>query len=215
LIDECASGGKRNDLEMMRRSVPLWRSDFPFGVDENQCMTYGISLWIPYYGTGVFGWETPPYDGKLPAVEPYVFWSKATPSTMYAADMRDKNIDYAALRRLAAQWREINGLYYGDYYPLTRCSRNKDSWIAWQFDCPEQGKGVVMAFRRSESDYESARLKLRGLDGKTRYELTRFDSPERSEMDGDELMQKGLLIAIAKAPAACVVKYRSIAPSRK
>ena len=27
LIDNCASGGQRNDLETMRRSVPLWRSD--------------------------------------------------------------------------------------------------------------------------------------------------------------------------------------------
>ena len=54
MIEECASGGKRNDLEMMRRSVPLWRSDFPSGVVENQRMTYGISMWIPYHGTGVF-----------------------------------------------------------------------------------------------------------------------------------------------------------------
>jgi alpha-galactosidase len=215
LIDECASGGKRNDLEMMRRSVPLWRSDFPFGVDENQCMTYGISMWIPYYGTGVFGWETPPYDGKVASIEPYVFWSKATPSTLFSADMRDKSIDYAALRRLATQWREINGLYYGDFYPLMKCSRSKDAWIAWQFDCPEENKGVVMAFRRSECNYESARLRLRGLDSKKRYELTQFDSPERSEMTGEELMQKGVLISIAKAPAASIVKYRSIVPPRK
>ena len=27
LIDTCASGGRRNDLETMRRAVPLWRSD--------------------------------------------------------------------------------------------------------------------------------------------------------------------------------------------
>ena len=134
LIDECASGGKRNDLEMMRRSVPLWRSDFPFGLVENQRMTYGISMWIPYYGTGVFGWETPPYNGKVESIEPYVFWSKATPSTMLAVDIRDKDVDYAALRRLTSQWREINSFFYGDYYPLTKCTTDKDAWIAWQFD---------------------------------------------------------------------------------
>jgi alpha-galactosidase len=215
LIDECASGGKRNDLEMMRRSVPLWRSDFPFGVDENQCMTYGMSFWIPYYGTGVFGWEIPPYDGKVPSVEPYVFWSKATPSTMYAADVRDKNIDYAALRRLAAQWREINWLYYGDYYPLTKCNRNKDSWIAWQFDCPEQDKGVVMAFRRCECLYESARLRLRGLDPKARYRIAQLDSPSQSEMSGEVLLQKGLPVSISKAPGVAVIKYQSLSVPRQ
>ena len=52
LIDTCASGGRRNDLETLRRAVPLWRSDYAFEPVGHQCMTYGISLWIPYHGTG-------------------------------------------------------------------------------------------------------------------------------------------------------------------
>jgi len=28
LIDSCASGGRRNDLETLRRAVPLLRSDY-------------------------------------------------------------------------------------------------------------------------------------------------------------------------------------------
>ena len=215
LIDECASGGKRNDLEMMRRSVPLWRSDFPFGVVENQRMTYGISMWIPYHGTGVFGWETPPYDGKVASIEPYVFWSKATPSTMFAVDVREKNIDFASLRRLSSQWREINSFYYGDFYPLTKSNADKDAWIAWQFNDPEKNAGVVQAFRRSECIYESARLKLRGLDPKARYQLTRFDPPSQSEMTGEELLQKGIPVSIGKAPGVAVIKYQSLASPKQ
>ena len=52
LIDSCASGGRRNDLETMRRAVPLWRSDYAFEPVGHQCMTYGISLWLPFHGTG-------------------------------------------------------------------------------------------------------------------------------------------------------------------
>ena len=52
LIDSCASGGRRNDLETMRRAVPLWRSDYAFEPIGQQCMTYGIRLWLPYHGTG-------------------------------------------------------------------------------------------------------------------------------------------------------------------
>jgi alpha-galactosidase len=215
LIDECASGGKRNDLEMMRRSVPLWRSDFPFGVVENQRMTYGISMWIPYHGTGVFGWETPPYDGKVASIEPYVFWSKATPSTMFAVDVREKNIDYASLRRLSSQWREINSLYYGDFYPLTKANADKDAWIAWQFNDAEKNAGVVQAFRRSECIYEAAQLKLRGLDPKARYQLTQLDPPSQSEMTGEELMQKGLPVSIRKAPGVAVIKYQSLASPKQ
>ena len=49
LIDSCASGGRRNDLETLRRSVPLLRSDFqPANAWEAQHgQTYGISSWIP------------------------------------------------------------------------------------------------------------------------------------------------------------------------
>jgi alpha-galactosidase len=210
LIDECASGGKRNDLEMMRRSVPLWRSDFPFGVDENQCMTYGISMWIPYHGTGVFGWETPPYDGKVKSIEPYFFWSKATPSVMLALDVRENNVDYDTLRRLIAQWREVNSFFFGDYYPLTKCGPSKEAWIAWQFDSPERGAGFVQAFRRSECIYEASRLKLRGLDPKARYRLTRFDSSEQSEATGRELLEKGLRVSIDKVPGEAVIKYQRV-----
>lgn len=55
LIDSCASGGRRNDLETLRRAVPLLRSDYqepqnptdPKIVIGNQEHTYGLSLWVP------------------------------------------------------------------------------------------------------------------------------------------------------------------------
>ena len=52
LIDSCSSGGHRNDLETMRRSVPFLRSDYIFDPVANQCMSYGLALWLPYNGTG-------------------------------------------------------------------------------------------------------------------------------------------------------------------
>ena len=62
--------------------------------------------------------------------------------------MRVREIDYAALRRLIGQWRQISPNYYGDFYPLTPWSRDDTLWIAWQFDRPEDGEGAVQAFRR-------------------------------------------------------------------
>ena len=56
ILDNCASGGRRLDFEMMRRCVVLWRSDscwdaksFPRNV---QAMTHGLSLWLPLHGLG-------------------------------------------------------------------------------------------------------------------------------------------------------------------
>lgn len=56
LIDNCASGGRRIDIEMLRRSVPLWRSDYqcPANYDDyaSQCHTLSFNNWMPYSGTG-------------------------------------------------------------------------------------------------------------------------------------------------------------------
>ncbi|MCX6927693.1 MAG: alpha-galactosidase, partial [Verrucomicrobia bacterium] len=80
LIDSCASGGRRNDLETMRRAVPLWRSDYAFEAIGHQCMTYGISLWLPYHGTGTLAARNAPYYGSgVTLVEPYAFWSNVSP----------------------------------------------------------------------------------------------------------------------------------------
>jgi len=47
LIDDCASGGQRIDFEMQRRSAVLWRSDIAWDPTANQCISLGLSQWIP------------------------------------------------------------------------------------------------------------------------------------------------------------------------
>ncbi|MGB9623488.1 MAG: GH36 C-terminal domain-containing protein, partial [Phycisphaerae bacterium] len=209
LIDSCASGGRRNDLETMRRAVPLWRSDYAYEATGHQCMTYGISLWIPYHGTGTVACAGAPYygGGRTP-VEPYAFWSNAAPSLGCGVDIRVREIDYAALRRLYNQWREISANYYGDFYPLTRYDRANDVWMAWQFDCPDLGQGVVQVFRRPGSPYETARFRLRALAPDARYTVTDLDAGEPKEMSGRELLDPGLPVAAPQRPAARVITYR-------
>ena len=60
LIDNCASGGRRLDFEMLRRSAALWRSDHCWEGDAEQGMTYGLSLWMPLHGVGSISVD--PYD---------------------------------------------------------------------------------------------------------------------------------------------------------
>jgi alpha-galactosidase len=125
--------------------------------------------------------------------------------------MRVREIDYAALRRLIGQWRELSPNYYGDFYPLTRWSRDDQVWIAWQFDRPEQGEGMIQAFRRHNSSYESACLTLRGLEPKARYAVINLDAPAaRQELTGSELMERGLRVDIPTRPAAALFTYRKI-----
>ena len=62
-------------------------------------------------------------------------------------DVRRDDTDFAAIRRLVEEWREVAPNYYGDFYPLTPWTYAIDTWMAWQFDRPEAGRGVIQAFR--------------------------------------------------------------------
>lgn len=210
LIDSCASGGRRNDLETMRRAVPLWRSDYAYEAVGHQSMTYGISLWLPYHGTGTVATRNASYYGSgATPVEPYAFWSNTSPGLLCGFDLREQ-LDYPAIRRLVSQWRRIAPNYYGDFYPLTPCSRDLTAWIGWQFDAPEAKQGMVQIFRRQNSYFESARLPLHGLKADARYRVENFSTDRTIEMTGRELKEKGLQVAIEELPGAAVFAYTEI-----
>ncbi len=209
LIDSCASGGRRNDLETMRRAVPLWRSDYAFEAIGHQCMMYGLSLWLPFHGTGTVCTRNAPYygSGHTP-IEPYAFWSNACQSTGFGIDVRLKDLDYAALRRLVGQWRKVAPNYYGDFYPLTPWTRDSTVWMAWQFNRPESGEGMVQVFRRHNSFYESASFKLFGLDAEADYVVSNLDTGAQEYRSGRRLLTEGLSIAIATKPGVSISTYR-------
>jgi alpha-galactosidase len=200
LIDSCASGGKRNDLETMRRSVPLWRSDRDRNSDGGlsmQCHTYGISFWLPYHGAG---------GGNI---DQYVFRSCFYPAITGVYDVRKDDLDYELLNHLLNEWREINKYYYGNYYPLTPYSLYNDDWLAWQFDDPESGGGMVQVFRRPENEEADSarRFKLRGLDPKATYELTYFNAGDKRRVSGETLAEMGAPVTINERPGSEIISY--------
>jgi alpha-galactosidase len=128
LIDSCASGGRRNDLETLRRAVPLLRSDYqapnlPFTrgdmtadvYDGNQGHTYGLSLWVPYYGTGVL------------CEDVYSARSHLCPAMAVGTDLETP--DWPAFRRQVSDYRSVADFFYGDYFPLTPYSKAEDVWM--------------------------------------------------------------------------------------
>ncbi|MDX9818091.1 MAG: alpha-galactosidase [Desulfococcus multivorans] len=207
-IDCCASGGRRNDMETMRRAVPLWRSDYTdrswlpelTWTNEDargmQCQTYGISFWLPYHG----------HSNDF--LNPYILRSNLYPAIASNFDMRQKESNYDALRAKFNLWRRIAGYFLGDYYPITPYSLEADVWMVWQFDDPENGGGVIQAFQREESIYETVRVKLRGLDRQAHYRVEDIDKEPAVFYSGGELMDKGIGITTPTVPGAAIVIYQ-------
>ena len=197
LIDSCASGGRRNDLETLRRAVPLLRSDYIMEPVGNQGHTYGLSFWVPFQGTGT----------GSGALSPYLLRSTLVTHFTACFDVRRKDLDYDMIRRVLSQWRRYATYYFGDYYPLTPYNLDPSLWMAWQFDVPEKGEGMVQAFRRGKSAFESARFPLTGLDPDARYVITNLDSGEARTLTGRELVEKGLSVSISNPAGDIVITY--------
>jgi alpha-galactosidase len=200
LIDTCASGGRRLDLETLRRSVSLWPSDDSTIPEDNQSHAFGIASWIPYFGSGV-GCDTP-----------YAIRSAMFPFFGFGMPTDPKApMDWNLYRRESANWSLIRENQIGDYYPLTPYSLDHTAWIAWQFDRPDLGTGVIQAFRRPDSPFTAATFPLSGIDPEASYLVTNLDEPSAAiTIKGDQLIAPGLAITLSARPSAGIVTYAKV-----
>lgn len=208
LIDSCASGGRRNDLETLRRAVPFLRSDHLFEPVSQQSHSYGASFWLPHHGTGTIVGPSELFKELGPGeVSTYLFRSHMCPTVIACWDVRRTDLDYARLRELTGQLRRVQPFYYGDYYPLTGPGLSVEAWMAWQFDRAELGGGVIQAFRRAGAADARLTVKPRGLLRGAKYEMENLDGG-RTTRSGREWMEKGLTIELPQPASAAVIVYR-------
>ena len=203
-IDNCASGGRRIDLETISRSYPLWRSDTPCIGSKawpvwDQVQVAGLSLYVPQHTGGV--WE----------VDPYVFRSAATMGASLCPDLRAKDYPLEATRLALGEIKELRPLYFGDYYPLFEINTSEQVWCGWQFDRPDLARGFAMLLRRPRCPYTSAEVELRGIDPQSQYEVEfreTYETKEKRLMTGGELAR--LRVEIRSAPGSVLITYRKV-----
>ena len=209
-IDSCASGGRRDDLETMRRAVPLIRSDHLFEPTSQQCHHRQFAEWIPYHGAGYVAGPSVISSLGTDDIDTYHFRSNMSASMTLCCDMRRQDLNYELGRRLFSQLKQIGPNYLGDFYPLTSYSLEADVWMAWQYDRPEAGEGMVQAFRREKSPESTKVFRLSGLDPTAHYEVTNLDDGVPERVSGSDLTSRGLTVGIEGKPGAAVVVYKRL-----
>jgi hypothetical protein len=98
----------------------------------------------------------------------------------------------------------------GDFYPLSPYSTADDTWMAWQFNREELQGGMVHAHRRADCYFRSADFVLRGLDPRAKYQITNLETGEKDQQTGEDLMTKGIYIAIKDKPGSVIFKYEKV-----
>lgn len=186
LIDNCASGGRRLDIELVSRSIALWRSDYQciFDADPEttQSHTMGISNWLPYHGTGVGVVVGDTYRARS-------CYSSSLTNAYWSYQQFDTGDEAIAqwTRDIFAEYKLVRPYFSKDFYPLTENSLDNGTWCAWQFHDPETDSGIVMAFRRPSSPMTDAQLELKGLTAGGNYSVLDKDSKQSHDYSAKQL----------------------------
>jgi len=203
MIDNCASGGRRIDIETCMRSVPLWRSDTgcsPGHPEWNQLQTAGLGQYIPFHTVCV--WTPDPYD----------FRSAATIGAIAQFDYLAQGFGMDAAKASLSEAGQNQKYWYGDFYLLSNVSIAPDQFAAYQFHRADLDEGLVLAFRHSECDYLNLIVGLRGLNPKTTYSVEYVDDAREKTvktLTGRELLD-GMDLRIASKHGSMVIRYKPV-----
>jgi alpha-galactosidase len=195
--EECASGGRRIDLETVMRMHVHQDSDYWFDDDVDQAQIWGLAQYLP----------NACFTTPIVRLDDYTFRSTLATSLCVGWIADDPAFDGARAKRLLDRYRELRPLLVGSWYPLLPYSREKDAWMASQYHRPDRNEGMILAFRREACPYPSVEVSLRGLDPAATYELVHESTGERTVSTGAELSRK-LLIALAARRSSELITYR-------
>jgi len=192
LIDSCASGGRRNDIETMRRSIPLHYTDVGYGNHPLKLKQHRQMLeWIPYFRAHNMNWcaEDGSYDGVDRLPDRFSYYAAMAPALTDMTAFDADGEGYALARRMQPIWREAAARMIGtDYYPLTPCRGSSDDFYAAQFYDPAAGKGLLHLLNGSTAAGTRFTLQLKGLRPDLVYTLTSAEQERSWEAAGAELM---------------------------
>jgi alpha-galactosidase len=207
-LDNGASGGRRLDIEMARRSVALWRSDHAGEPVGEQYHTLALMPWVPLASGVWFALKSSApklHTEKELAKELYEQRSGYGPGLTVCIDQDPAPWIKAAFEEFA----EVRPYFTGNFYPLTPLSSAKSGFAAWQLQQLDRRSGVVIALRRPGKFSSILALNLEALDPQAHYDVeVRLDaapSPHQT-ISGADLAHWH--IQIKDDPGSALVFYR-------
>lgn len=194
--DCCASGGRRLDLEVIRRGVPLWRSDYncdqnqPDILEATQSQTYSVSFWLPYTGTYYSAGND--YRARTALFQGY---------QVFCGDMANPDI-YPEIVKYDPERAMMNK----NFYPISFGGTRFDTVTAMQYGDEEKGFAVI--YKRQDVSESSLTFSLSGLIPDAKYSVYDYDSPDNTVLyTGDELMNNALTVLFAEGSQAIIIEY--------
>jgi alpha-galactosidase len=195
--EECASGGRRIDLETVKRMHIHQKTDYWFDNDVDQASLWGLSQYLP---NNVF-------VAHLNRMDDYSFHSVMASSLCMGWITDAPDFDVKLGKKLLDQYLKVRHLLIGSWYPLLPYSREDSAWMASQYHRSDLQEGMILVFRHAESPYRTADLALRGLDADSEYVITYARTNQEVVMKGSEMM-KSLTVTIPEKHRSELIIYK-------
>ena len=199
VIDNCSSGGRRIDIETLRRSVAFFRSDYQCAFNANadvlQAHNAGISRLLPYTGCTTKLSDAYSLRSAYSSSHGVAYWN--------AVFQEESKVDWEAAKKCRDEYLRIRRFFPCDFHNLGSAVLDLAAWAVWQYHDPESGEGVVLAFRRSESPCDRARFRLKGLPPNVKVSTENLDSGEKGVCDGE------LEVVLPQKRSSTVILYRA------
>ena len=187
--DSCASGGGRNDLETIRRGVPLLRSDADRTTTALRLsMSWGFNQWIPYCGA-----NTKEKVGELDATgqsDVYTWRASYLPALNVDSQFtQDPDQDFSILRFGLDEWAKVNPYLLKDFYPMTPWHHRTDraGFTAFGYNDPETDKGLMLLFRMEDCEDDTLTVTVPWMEPGCTCRLTDEDTGETWTADSAEM----------------------------
>ncbi len=212
-VDSCASGGGRNDIESMRRGIPLMRSDFDRTASSIRLsMTSTFCRWIPFHGSSTKETETQLEASKGKGSSPYVARASYLPIYNYGEEFtHNKELDYDLMRKNYNEWKSVKHLLTKDMYVLTpwRHFTDRTHWAALAYDDPEINESVLLVFRMEEAENDTFTVKLPFAIKGAKYALKDADSGKTTVKTGADLL-KGITVTLPEPKSSALIYIKRL-----
>ncbi|MDO5554993.1 MAG: alpha-galactosidase [Planctomycetia bacterium] len=209
MIDNCASGGRRIELETMKRSIVLWRTDyncFPYLTTEvTQSHGFGLSHWLPAHATSPF---------LVTGIDDYQGRSALSSGAILSASEFNNGNPTPEMelwvKEKVAEAKACRPYFYGDFYPLTQGNWSDDAWLAYAMYRPAERDGLIVAYRRPKSPVISLGVALPMVDSDKNYEFRDGDTNETWQVQGRDIREKGFTITIDQPRKSKLIFWREL-----
>ncbi len=207
-IDNCASGGGRNDIESLRRSLPFMRSDADRTTTALRLsMTTSYNRWIPFHGANTKESQNELEPGMAGGSTFYVTRASWLPVyNLSEVFTHDVELDYDRLRATFGEWKKYNHLLVKDFYPLTPWRRHDDDshWTAIAWHDRVTDEAVLEAFRQETCEEPEYVARLKFLKPGKEYSLVNEDTGETMARTGASLAAEGIKIVLPEPKSSAV-----------